>query len=130
MTPFDGHRHTALALLLAATLAVPVTAALTAVPAFAADAAAAKAVVDAAKARGEIGEQGDGYIGLVAPTVGADVRGAVAEINAGRAAVYRDTAAKTGVTPEAAGQATARQLLERLPGGQYYKPLDGAWTRK
>lgn len=94
-----------------------------------AQSAAAKAAVDTAKTNGVVGEQGDGYLGIVR---GGDdnVRAAVAEINAGRAAVYRETAARTGVTPEAAGQATAQQLLARLPAGQYYKPLNGAWTLK
>ena len=47
-----------------------------------------------------------------------------------RAAAYRDIAAKTGVTPEAAGQATAKQLYSRLAPGQYWKPLDGGWVKK
>jgi uncharacterized protein YdbL (DUF1318 family) len=54
----------------------------------------------------------------------------VAEINAGRAQAYREAAARTGVTPEAAGQATAQQLFMRLAAGQYFKPIDGSWTRK
>lgn len=90
---------------------------------------AAKAAVDAGKASGRVGEQGDGFLGVVSGGDAA-LAAAVAEINAGRARVYADTAAKTGVTPAAAGEATARQLIERLPPGQYYKPLGGAWTRK
>ena len=54
----------------------------------------------------------------------------MAEINTGRAAAYKDIAAKTGVTPEAAGMATAKQLYARLAPGQYWKPLDGGWTKK
>lgn len=100
-----------------------------AAPAFAADAAQAKAVVDAAKAQGQVGEQADGYLGVVA-SAPANVVAAVAEINAGRTAAYRDAAAKTGTTPEAAGQATGRQLIDRLPAGQFYKPLNGGWTKK
>lgn len=116
-------RRAGLAVALAASLAAA------SAPALAADAAAAKATVDAAKARGEVGEQGDGYIGIVG-TVGGDVRAAVTEINQGRAGVYRDTASKTGVTAEAAGQAAARQLEARIPAGQFFKPLDGSWTKK
>jgi uncharacterized protein YdbL (DUF1318 family) len=94
-----------------------------------AQSAAAKAAVDAGKASGTVGEQADGFLGVVS---GGDAatRAAVAEINAGRAAVYKDTAAKTGVTAEAAGQATAKQLYARLVPGQYWKPLDGGWTKK
>ncbi len=127
MTLSSITRSGALALTLAVSFAGG--AALLSAPAFAADAAAAKAIVDAAKARGEVGEQGDGYIGIVG-SVGADVRAAVAEINSGRAAVYRETASKTGVTAEAAGQAAARQLEARIPPGQFFKPLGGSWVRK
>ncbi|WP_421739749.1 YdbL family protein [Caulobacter sp.] len=94
-----------------------------------AQSAAAKAAVDAAKAAGTVGEQADGYLGIVAGGDAA-LRASVAEINTGRAAAYKDIAAKTGVTPEAAGQATAKQLYSRLAPGQYWKPLDGGWMKK
>jgi uncharacterized protein len=90
---------------------------------------AAKAAVDAGKAAGTVGEQADGFLGVVSGGDAA-LRAAVAEINTGRAAVYKDTAAKTGVTPDAAGQATAKQLYARLAPGQYWKPLDGGWAKK
>jgi uncharacterized protein YdbL (DUF1318 family) len=96
-----------------------------------ADIASAKALIDSAKLRGLVGEQGDGFLGFVqdsAPT--PDLQEAVDEINAGRAAVYRETAAKTGVAPDAAGQAVATQLINKMPTGQYYRPLGGVWTRK
>jgi uncharacterized protein YdbL (DUF1318 family) len=94
-----------------------------------AQSAAAKAAVDAGKASGTVGEQADGYLGVVSGGDAA-LRAAVAEINTGRAAAYKDIAAKSGVTPEAAGQATAKQLYARLAPGQYWKPLDGGWTKK
>jgi uncharacterized protein YdbL (DUF1318 family) len=94
-----------------------------------AQSAAAKAAVDAGKSAGTVGEQADGYLAIVS---GGDssLRAAVAEINTGRAAAYKDIGAKTGVTPEAAGMATAKQLYARLAPGQYWKPLDGGWTKK
>ncbi len=89
-----------------------------------------KAAVDSAKTAGVVGEMGDGYLGFVAAANDPNLKSAVAAINAGRADVYADTAAKTGVTIEAAGQATARQLYSRIPAGQWYKPLGGSWTQK
>ena len=99
-----------------------------ALPAFA-QSPGAKAAVDAGKAAGTVGEQADGFLGVVS---GNDpyVRTGVAEINTARAAAYKEIAARTGVTPEAAGQATAKQLYARLAPGQYWKPLDGGWTKK
>jgi uncharacterized protein YdbL (DUF1318 family) len=91
--------------------------------------ASAKAVVDAAKARGEVGEQADGLLGLRGGA-GPAVSAAVAEINAGRREAYRETAAKTGVSPQAAGEAMGRQLIARTPPGEYYRGSTGAWIRK
>lgn len=90
----------------------------------------AKAIVDAAKASGTVGESGDGFLGLVRGSADPSVQAAVAEINFGRAQAYKTIAAKSGVTVEAAGEATAQQLLTRLAPGGYYRPIGGAWTRK
>lgn len=90
---------------------------------------AQKSVVEAAKTSGVVGEQGDGFLGIVSGG-DADLQAAVAEINARRADLYRDTAGKTGVTADAAGQATARMLYDRIPSGQWFKPLGGDWTQK
>jgi uncharacterized protein YdbL (DUF1318 family) len=101
---------------------------LLATPAFA-DLAADKAAVDAAKAAGTVGEQADGYLGIVSSADGT-VTAAVNEINAGRRQVYTQTATKSGVSPDAAGQATGAQLIAKVPPGQYFKPIGGAWTKK
>ncbi len=95
-----------------------------------AQSAAQKAAVDAAKAGGQVGEQGDGFLGFVTPSTDPMLAAAVAAINAGREQVYRDIAMKTNVTPAAAGQATAEQLFARLPAGQFFRPINGNWTRK
>jgi uncharacterized protein YdbL (DUF1318 family) len=110
-------------------LAIAAAALLLAVTPVLADAAADKAMVDAAKAAGTVGEQGDGYLGIVT-SADAAVTAALTSINNGRANVYADAAAKTGVTRDAAGQATGATLIARVPPGQYYKPLGGAWTKK
>ena len=102
---------------------------LLATPAFA-DLASDKATVEAAKAAGIVGEQADGYLGFVTGSADGAVTAAVNDINAGRATVYAETASKTGVTRDAAGQATGAQLLGRVPAGQFFKPIGGAWTRK
>ena len=127
-------RKSALARAFAVSLAVSggalLAVALPSVPATA-QSAAQKAAVDAAKAAGQVGEQGDGYLGFVTPSTDPMLAAAVAAINAGREQVYRDIAMKTNVTPAAAGQATAEQLFARLPAGQFFRPLNSTnWTRK
>jgi uncharacterized protein YdbL (DUF1318 family) len=99
-------------------------------PAFA-QAANAKTLVDAAKAQGTVGEQADGFLGWVKPSSDPALQAAVKEINDGRAALYREAAQRNGVTVEAAGAATYTQVVQsKLKPGEFYKPANGAWTKK
>jgi len=91
----------------------------------------AKSAVDAAKASGVVGEQADGFLGFVKPSSDTALKAAVQEINEGRAALYRQAAAKNGVSPEAAGASAFTTIVQaRLQPGEYYKPANGGWTRK
>ncbi|WP_298324583.1 DUF1318 domain-containing protein [Asticcacaulis sp.] len=93
--------------------------------------AAAKATVDAAKAAGTVGEQSDGYLGLVKDAADAATKAAVDEINAGRARVYAEAAAKNGVSPAAAGaSAYSNVIFPKVKAGEYYKDDSGNWKRK
>lgn len=117
--------------LMAMAAAIAVTAsAISLEPAMAADLAAAKATIDTAKAQGVVGEQGDGYLGLVTGSADPAITAALEQINAGRGAVFAQSAAKSGVSPQAAGEAAAKLLIAKVKPGEYYKPLGGAWTKK
>ena len=106
-----------------AALALPVAAV--------AQSAQAKAAVDSAKAAGIVGEQADGFLGFVAGGGDPSLKAAVAEINAGRAQVYREAAARNGVSPAAAGaSAFSTVIMAKLKPGEYYRPNGGGWTRK
>jgi uncharacterized protein YdbL (DUF1318 family) len=113
-----------LGLTLAAALAANATAAI-------AQSANAKARVDAAKAGGIVGEQGDGFLGFVTGSADPAVQAAVAEINAGRAQLYSEAAAKNGVSPAAAGASAFKSVIQsNLKPGEFYKPVGGGWTKK
>ncbi len=116
---------------LSAPLGAAVLAALVSATPVAAQAMNAKTAVDAAKAQGIVGEQADGFLGFVKPTSDPALQAAVNEINAGRAKLYREAAAKNGVSVEAAGAAAFNTVVEaRLKPGEYYKPAGGGWVRK
>jgi uncharacterized protein YdbL (DUF1318 family) len=111
-------------------IAAAVLAALAA-PVAVAQAMDAKSAVDAAKAQGVVGEQADGFLGYVRPTTDPALRAAVEEINEGRAALYRQAAARNGVTPEAAGASAYNTVAQtRLKPGEFYRPAGGGWMRK
>lgn len=106
-----------------AALALPVAAV--------AQSASAKATVDAAKAAGVVGEQADGFLGFVTASSDAALKAAVSEINAGRAQLYREAAAKNGVSAEAAGASAFNTVVQvKLKPGEFYKPVGGSWVRK
>ena len=91
----------------------------------------AKSAVDAAKAAGVVGEQADGFLGFVKPSADTALKAAVQEINEGRAALYRQAAAKNGVSPEAAGASAYTTIVQaKLKPGEYYKPAGGGWVKK
>jgi hypothetical protein len=93
--------------------------------------AQAKALVDQAKSAGVVGEQADGFLGFVTQPADPAIRQAVAEINAGRAQVYREAAARTGTTVEAAGASAYTQVVQgRIRAGEFFKPAGGGWVRK
>ena len=99
-------------------------------PAAFAQSAAAKSTIDAAKAAGQVGEQADGYLGLVSGDAPPAVRAALAEINSGRTGAFQEAAAKAGTPVDAAAAATGKQLIDRVPAGQFYKGADGRWVKK
>ena len=102
--------------------------ALTPAAAFALD---AKSAVDAAQTSGVVGEQADGFLGFVKASSDTALKAAVQEINEGRAALYRQAAAKNGVTVEAAGAAAYTTVVQaRIKPGEHYRPAGGGWVRK
>ena len=112
-------------------ISAAVLAALTLPVAAYAQSASAKATVDAAKAAGIVGEQADGFLGFVTPAADPAVKAAVAEINAGRAQLYNQAAAKNGVTPAAAGAAAFESVVKaKIKPGEFYKPANGGWAKK
>lgn len=87
-------------------------------------------VVEAARTAGKVGEQADGYLGLVSGG-DADLRARVDQINIKRRAVYTDLAAKRGVTINEVAGATACQLFsDRVGPGQFYRGENGQWTQR
>jgi len=111
-------------------ITLAVLAALAAPAAAVAQSTATKATVDAAKSAGVVGEQADGFLGFVTAAADPAIKTAVAEINAGRAELYKQAAAKNGVSAAAAGAAAFESVVKgKLRPGDYYKPAGGGWTK-
>jgi uncharacterized protein YdbL (DUF1318 family) len=82
------------------------------------------------RASGLVGEQADGYLGLVG-SASADVRAQMEQVNIQRRAAYTQLATSRGATIEEVAAATACQLFaSRVGPGQYYRLPDGVWRRR
>ena len=82
------------------------------------------------RSSGLVGEQADGYLGLV-DAAPADVRAQMESVNIKRRAAYTQRATERGATIEEMAAATACQLFAtRVGPGQYYRLADGVWRRR
>jgi uncharacterized protein len=104
-----------------------------AVAALAGGTAYAYAMQDASaqlRSTGLVGEQADGYLGLVG-SASASVRAQMDQVNIQRRAAYTELATRRGVTIEEAAAATACTLFQtRVGPGQYYRLPDGVWRQR
>jgi hypothetical protein len=82
------------------------------------------------RASGQVGEQADGYLGLVGSAPAA-VRAQVDSVNIKRRAYYTDLAAKRGAKIEEVAATTACELFRtKVAPGQYYRLPDGVWRQR
>jgi uncharacterized protein YdbL (DUF1318 family) len=86
-------------------------------------------VLNAALDQGAIGEQADGYLGVVdGATVSADARARLNQVNLRRREVYVSRAQQTGVTPDEFARVTACKLLvQNTPAGGRWRDGVGSW---
>ncbi|WDI31773.1 YdbL family protein [Hyphococcus flavus] len=89
---------------------------------------AASAIVERAKDDCIVGEQADGYIGVVTgKNASSELRREIADINQQRKAVYADIARRNGVTIDVAAALTAEKLLNQASRGQCIRDQSGNW---
>jgi uncharacterized protein YdbL (DUF1318 family) len=91
----------------------------------------ARAVINDAKAAGIVGEMADGFVGVrLEAQMTPAIRAAMAEMNGGRAELYRQAAIATGTDAAAAGASSFQQRFSDIPAGQWYRDAGGSWRQK
>jgi hypothetical protein len=84
--------------------------------------------LDEAKSKGLLGEQPDGYLGIVnTPT--PELNSLKNNINQQRQALYQDIAKKNGTEISAVEQLAGKKAIEKAPPGTYVKSTDGQWQK-
>jgi uncharacterized protein YdbL (DUF1318 family) len=98
--------------------------------AFAAPAAALHPTLEAARRDGVVGEQADGYLGLVTGSASPEVKKLVEEVNAQRRAKYAEVAKQRGIDVATFAAITGKKLVEESPSGSFVRGADGRWVRR
>lgn len=81
-----------------------------------------------AKAAGLIGEQPDGYLGIISSS--ADINALVSDINQKRRAAYQGVAKGNGTSLKAVEVMAGQKTINKTPSGQYVKSASGQWIKK
>ncbi len=93
-------------------------------------AAAFAADLTTVKAQGLVGEQNNGYLGLVKGDAPPDVKALVADVNGQRKAQFKQIAAKNGIAEDEAAKVFAREAAARTAPGNYIQNPSGGWVKK
>ena len=91
---------------------------------------AAAANLDSAKADGWIGEQPNGYLGLVRNDAPTDVKALVNDVNAKRKARYQQIASQQGAPLAEVEKVGGQTAIEKTRPGHYVKDASGRWRKK
>ena len=83
----------------------------------------------AARSAGKVGEQADGYLGIVGAADPALQR-LVDDINIKRRAVYAEKAKENNATLEAYALTAGCQAIARTTPGEKYRAPDGSWQTR
>jgi uncharacterized protein YdbL (DUF1318 family) len=88
-------------------------------------------VVSQARTDGLVGEQADGYLGVVAGAqISADLRGRVDQINIRRRALYTSRATERNASVNEMAAAVACEIFEgRIAVGERYRNEAGQWRQ-
>lgn len=91
---------------------------------------AAAQSLDQAKSQGLIGEQLNGYIGIVTASPSTALRDMVSGINQQRRALYQRSAQDASVTLDVFEARAGQRLQDRAKTGEYIQDTNGQWRRK
>ncbi|TWI57391.1 hypothetical protein IQ22_00607 [Pseudomonas duriflava] len=96
-------------------------------PAWAMDLNQAMEALGSAKAAGQLGEQPNGYLGIVSG--GGQAKEIATLINNARRAEYKRLAQQNGIQLGDVEAIAGKKALDKTPSGQYIQ-LNGKWIRK
>ena len=86
--------------------------------------------VQEAKQQGQVGEQRDGFLGLVDTNAPSEVRELVTQVNAERRQRYEAIARENGISVAQVAALAYEKAVEETQSGNYVQLPSGQWVRK
>lgn len=85
--------------------------------------------LQSAKSQGLVGEQLNGYLGVVSASAGSDVNALVADINDKRKQKYQSIAKENGTSLDTVELLAGKKAIEKTSNGNYIQSATG-WKKK
>lgn len=86
--------------------------------------------LNTAKSRGFVGEQQNGYLGLVDRSAPADAKNLMREVNDQRRANYQSIARSNGIDLESVESLAGQKAINKTARGHYIQAPNGQWVKK
>ncbi len=86
--------------------------------------------LNTAKSRGFVGEQQNGYLGLVDRSAPADAKNLMREVNDQRRANYQSIARSNGIDLKSVESLAGQKAINKTARGHYIQAPNGQWVKK
>jgi uncharacterized protein len=86
--------------------------------------------LEEAKAQGVVGEQPNGYLGIVQPGASAEVQALVNDVNQKRRQMYADIARRNSTKLEAVEMLAGKTAIDNTRPGNFVRSPSGQWVKK
>lgn len=85
--------------------------------------------LDDAKSAGLVGEQANGYLGIVSSSAGSEIKALVEDINSKRKVKYQEIANSKNIPLSEVEALAGAKVIERAGAGEYVK-TGSSWIKK
>jgi uncharacterized protein len=86
--------------------------------------------LEEAKAQGMVGEQPNGYLGIVQPGASAEVQALINDVNQKRRQMYTDIARRNSTKLEAVEMLAGKTAIDNTRPGNFIRSPSGQWVKK
>jgi uncharacterized protein YdbL (DUF1318 family) len=86
--------------------------------------------LEEAKTQGMVGEQPNGYVGIVQPGASAEVQALVNDVNQKRRQTYEDIARRNATKLEAVEMLAGKTAIDNTKPGNFIRRPSGQWVKK